>query len=149
LKETNEDIQLSITPNENTLRCYIKSLLNIDFTPLDSIGKLLGFNQRILTPNEIHTSDAPVKIIKINSLRIECNITEGVYLNNQKVHTIHQFFPSAVPGFKIIEVPTQVIYLPISVKSIDYLQLRIVDQDGQLVNFRGKEITIRLHIKTS
>ena len=89
-----------------------------------------------------------MKILKVNSLRIECNITTGAYINNQSVHTIHQFFPAVPPGYKIIEVPKQVIYLPVSIKCIDYIQLRIVDQEGDLVNFRGETITVRLHIKS-
>ena len=80
---------------------------------------------------------------------MECSITTGAYINNQKVHTIHEFFPSDPPGFKIIEVPKQIIYLPVFVRSIDNIQLRIVDQDGDLVDFLGEVITIRLHIKSS
>ena len=62
-------------------------------------------------------------------------------------HMIHEFFPAVPPGYKIIEIPSQVIYLPVTVKSIDHLQLRIVDQKVDLIYFRGETITIRLHIK--
>ena len=89
-----------------------------------------------------------MKILRINALRVESNITTGAYINNKKVDTIHEFFPRVPPGYKILEVPSHVIYLPLSVKCIDHLQIRIVDQDGNLVNFRGEEITIRLHIKS-
>ena len=121
----------------------------MDFQPQNSIGHLLGFDQRILVANEIHVSDQPVSMIKINTLRIECNITAGAYFNDRRVHTIHEFFPTVPPGYKIIEIPTSVIYLPLVVKNIDLIQLRIVDQNGDLVNFRGEVITVRLHIKAS
>ena len=62
---------------------------------------------------------------------------------------IHEFFPAVPLGYKFIKVPSQVIYLPVTVKSIDKLQSRIVDQDGDLVNFRGEFVTIRLRIKTA
>lgn len=140
-------ISFSLQPNNNTLRSIIKCSQDIDFRPSDSIGSLLGFTPRLLSANLIHSSDLPVTILKINALRVECNITSGAYINGQLVHTIHEFFPAVPPGYKIIEVPSQVIYLPITVKSIDYLQIRIVDQDGRPVNFRGEIITIRLHIK--
>ena len=98
-------------------------------------------------PNITHSYDLPVSILKINALRVECNVTAGAYINERRVHTIHEFFPAVPPGYKIIEAPSQVIYLPITVKTIDHLQVRIVDQDGNLVNFRGEIVTIRLHIK--
>ena len=135
-------------PNNNTLRSTINCSANIDFTPSDSIRELLGFRPDIFLANKTHHSDLPVKILKINSLRVQCNITTGSYINNQRDHTIHEFFPSVEPGYKIIEVPSSVIYLPIIVNSIDHLQIRIEDQNGDIVNFRGEEITIRLHIKS-
>ena len=81
-------------------------------------------------------------------LPVECNITGGAYINNKKVHTIHEFFPAVPPGFKIIEIPSKVIYQPLVVRSINHIQLKIVNEHGDLVNFRGETITIRLHIKT-
>ena len=140
-------ISFSLKPNNNTLRSVVKCSQPIDFRPQDSIGQLLGFTKRVLETNFIHNSDLPVTILKINALRVECNIPSGAYINGSKVHTIHEFFPAVPPGYKIIEVPSQVIYLPVTVKSIDHLQIRIVDQDGRLVNFRGEVITIRLHIE--
>lgn len=150
LQETlkSKGIEFSLKANNNTLRSEILCSHPIDLTPHDSIGRLLGFAPRILEKNIQHSSDLPVKILRINALRVECNITSGAYINNKKVHTIHEFFPRVPPGYKILEVPSHVIYLPLSVKCIDHLQIQIVDQDGNLVNFRGEEITIRLHIKS-
>lgn len=141
-------ISLSLKANNNTLRSEIKCSKQIDFIPEDSIGSLLGFTKRLLEADKTHHSDLPVKILQINSLRIECNITTGAYINGQRAHTIHEFFPAVEPGFKIIEIPTPVIYLPITVNSIDHIQLWVVDQNGRAVNFRGETITIRLHIKS-
>ena len=142
-------ITITLKPNNNTLRSVIKSNRSIDFTSADSIGPVLGFARRKLEANVTYESDQPVAILKVNALRVECNITAGAYINDRKVHTIHEFFPAVPPGYKIIEVPSQIIYLPIAVKTIDHLQVRIVDQEGTLVNFRGEVITIRLHVKQS
>lgn len=140
-------ISFSLKPNNNTLRSVIQCNRRINFQPQDSIGSILGFTRRELAKDKTHSSDLPVTILKVNALRIECNITAGAYINERKVHTIHEFFPAVPPGYKIIEVPSHIIYLPITVRSIDHLQLRIVDQDGNLVNFRGEVITVRVHIK--
>ena len=149
LQQAGANTLVSISPNDNTLRSEIKSTAQIDFRPKDSIANLLGFHHRILPPNNKHVSDFHVNILKVNSIRVECSIATGAYINNQKVHTIHEFFPDVGTGFKIIETPKQIIYLPISTKSIDQIELRIVDQNGDLVDFRGEVITIRLHIKAT
>ena len=143
-----KEITLELKANNNTLHSEINCSREIDFEPSDSIGYMLGFAPKPLAANTTHISVFPVRILKINSLRVECNITTGAYMNGQKVHTIHEFFPAVSPGFKIIEIPSQVIYLPLTTKTIDNIQIRIVDQDGALVNFRGEVITIRLHIKS-
>lgn len=149
LKEalTLKGISFSLKPNNNTLRSVIQCSSRINFQPEDSIGSILGFTRRELPKDKTHSSDLPVTILKVNALRVECNITAGAYINEHKVHTIHEFFPAVPPGYKIIEVPSHIIYLPVTVRSIDHLQIRIVDQDGNLVNFRGEVITVRLHIK--
>lgn len=112
-------------------------------TPKDSISKSLGFKKDTLAANESRTPSTPVRILKFNSLRVECNITLGAYINDQKPHTIHEFFPAVPPGFKIIEIPSKVIYQPITIKNINYLQLKIVEENDNLVNFRGETITVR------
>ena len=141
-------IKIDLKPNNNTLCSSIKCLHSIDFQPDDSIGSLLGFTKRLLNPSYTYDSDQPVQILKVNSVRVECNITTGAYINGKKSHTIHEFFPAVPPGYKIIEVPSQVIYLPVAVRRIGNLTLSLVDQSDNLFNFRGEDISVRLHIKS-
>lgn len=141
------DIKFDLRINKNTLKCQMVCSQPIDFTRSNSIGSLLGFSSRILEPNVVHESDSSIDIFRVNALRLECNITAGAYMNNMPVHTIHEFCPSVPPGYKIIEVPRNVIYLPVAVRTIRSLNIKIVDQNNDLVNFRGENITIRIHIK--
>lgn len=141
--------KLTLKANNSTLCAEIESNREIDFRSSDSIGELLGYSSKLLEPNKPHTSDRAVKILSVNVVRVECSVTSGAYLNDQKVHTIFSFFPSVPPGFKIIERPTTIIYLPVTpVESIDHIQLQVVDQDNKPVNFRGETITVRLHLKS-
>ena len=114
------NISISLQPNNNTLCSEIKFNHPINFIPEDSIGRLLGSTPRILVANVTHTSDLPVTILKVNPLRVEYNITTGAYINRQRVHTIHEFFPAVPPGYKIVKVPSHVIYLPITVQAIEH-----------------------------
>ena len=75
------------------------------------------------------------------------SIAEGSYLNGIPVHIIHQFFPNVSPGFKIIETPHNIIYFPVTVKVIDKINIKIIDQNGDLVNFRNETVSLRLHVK--
>lgn len=144
----NKNMFISIVPNNNTLKCSLKSTKIVHFDKDDSIGSILGFTKRKLAPGLKHESDIPVNIVKVNSVRIECSIISNSYINNERVHTIHEFYPNVAPGYKIIELPNTIIYLPVTVPSIDNITIKIVDQNGDLVNFREENISIRLHLKS-
>lgn len=141
-------VKLELEANKNTLQCELMCSQPIDFSKPRTIGPLLGFrNNDVLVENKVHISPLPADILKINVIRIECDIVAGSYLNNKPSHTIHEFSPRVPPGYKIIEVPQNVIYFPVTVKSIHALTLSVIDQNNNLINFRGETITIRLHIK--
>ena len=110
---------LSIKVKNNTLKCVIECDTTIHFLPANSIGRFLGFTPQIIQANKKRSSNLPVSILKINALRVKCNINSGAY-NGKKNHMIHEFFPALPPGYKNIEIPSQVIYLPVTVKSIDH-----------------------------
>uniref|UniRef100_A0A6V7KD48 Uncharacterized protein n=1 Tax=Bracon brevicornis TaxID=1563983 RepID=A0A6V7KD48_9HYME len=141
-------VTLDIKVNKNTLRTEVKCSHDLDFGWLNSIGQVFGFKQQVLKRNRRHLSDNPAVISKVNALRVECNIATGSYINDKKVHTIHQFVPTVPPGYKIIEVPSNIIYSPVGVHTISDIQLQIVDQLGNFIDFRGEPITVRLHIKS-
>lgn len=140
-------INISVQESELTSEIYCENA-KITFLSQDSFHELLGFEPSMLKPGIVHKSEKPMNILNVNTIRVECNITTGAYMNNQLAHTIHAFFPSVPPGYKIIEIPKTVIYLPVIAREIHNLQLRLVDQNGNLINNRGETITIRLHIKS-
>lgn len=142
------EVKLELDANKNTLKCEIICSQPVDFSKPGTIGSLLGFRKNtVLEADKMHVSPYPADILKVNVIRVDCNIVTGSYLNNKPSHTIHQFSPRVPPGYKIIEVPQNVIYFPVTVKSIHTLNLTILDQENNLIDFRGETITIRLHIK--
>lgn len=138
---------VNIWANNNTLKSVLTSNTQVYFNKARTIGSLLGFSPNELIPNVLHVSDMPVKIIKVNTIRVECNIIDGAYINNTRAHTLHEFSPAVGPGYKIVEVPRNVIYLPVNVREITSIVVKLVDQDGDLINFREETITVRIHIK--
>lgn len=118
-----------------------------------SVLNVLGFNKEAgssltFKKNDVYWSDAIVKITDIDVIRIDCDIVSGSYINGKPGHTIHQFSHCKVsPGHKFIEVPKHIVYLPINEKQLQTIQISIVDQDGRPIDFRGEQISCRIHIK--
>lgn len=149
VKKENYNKFFSLKANNNTLKCEIQSdQYTVDFSPKDSIGRLLGFSARVLKPNQVHESDLPVDIVKVRTIHINCNITTGAFYNHKPSHTLYEFAVGVDPGFAIDEVPRNLIYLPIiNKREIPNITLSIFNQNFDPVNFRGEEIIIRLELK--
>jgi len=142
---------VEVVPLRNQLKCKVRTNKDTHIFLLSghrSIGSLLGFTKFTeISSNSEVTSDSIVDIFKVNAIAVECSIISGSWKNGQPSHIIHQFFPNVAPGFKIIEAPKNLIYLDLITNTLDTITLRIVDQDGRLVDFRGETITVRLHLK--
>lgn len=140
---------ITIRANMNTLKSEVKCKYAIDFSRDNSIGSLLGFSKdrTLEAASRWHESDRTVNIIRINIVRIECNVTSGAYTNGKSSHVIHEFFPQVPPGFKISECPNSVIYLPVTANLINHINIQIVDQDNRLIDFGSEEVTVRLHLR--
>ncbi|KAK9702842.1 hypothetical protein QE152_g29691 [Popillia japonica] len=70
LKNALPNAKLSLQPNNQTSKCEMESSLEIDFRKKDSIGRMLGFSEKLLEANKKHESDLPVKIIKVAMIRV-------------------------------------------------------------------------------
>lgn len=143
------DINFKLIANNNTLKSEIFCDKEIDFTPNETIGSLLGFcNKEIIKPNIWTESPNQVSINKVDVIRITCNVVRGSYIDGVEGHVLHEFYPTVAPGFKIVEKPNTVTYLPINKQnSLEEIIIALEDQNGQLVNFREENINIRLVIR--
>lgn len=142
---------ITIKGNNNTMKAEVTSKYYIDFRKPQSIGGLLGFSAEteILEPNKTYSGDKTVTILKVNSIDVTCNIIQGSYRNGENQHILHTFYPTVAPGYKIVERPQNLVYLPLNTSFISDIVLNILDQDGNHIDFRGEGITVRLHIKST
>lgn len=147
VKNLKKDVMFSLQPNNNTLKAEIYCSEALHFHLASSIAPLLGFNKQLYEANKIHVSEKEVNIIKVNVIRVECNIVRGSYDNGRESHVIHEFYPSVGPGYKIIEIPSTVIYLPVNVQRLDKITIQLKDQNGDLVNLRDESLSLRLHLR--
>lgn len=136
--------------NKNTLKTTIKCADRVYLEPgYDSPLSLLGFKGNYnIVPDRATESDGVIQISAVNVIRIECNIVTGAYVDGKLCHSLYEFPSNKVGvGYKIIEQPRNIIYLPIIPRRINCIQVSIVDQDGNLIDFRGETVTCRIHIK--
>ena len=146
--EINEDYYINIAPNTNTLRSVLilEKGYQVDFNQQNSLAKILGFTGAKYTEG-FHESENVVDILRINSILVNIDIISGSYVNGTTKSTIYSFFPDVSPGYKIIESPVNLVYLPITLDTIDSLNVTITDQDYHLLNLRNEKLTIRFHIR--
>lgn len=139
---------LLVRMNNNTMRTEVKCSSDVDFNAENSIGQVMGFDRLVLERNEWHESEQPVNVLTVNSLVILCNLVSGSYKNGAPAHILHQFFPSVPPGYKIIERPQPIIYLPLLSDIISSIIIQVEDEHGNPVNFNSELVTVTLHLKS-
>jgi hypothetical protein len=139
-------ISFQLKADTNTLKCIMTNSYDIDFTVEDNISRLLGFENRVYTAGE-HESIKIVNIMRVNCIKIECNLISGSFSDGTPSQTIHEFYPSVPPGYKIIEVPRHLVFYSLNSTSISKVDIVLKDQNNSLINLREQPITIRLQIK--
>ena len=115
MKQYGHDANVTISANTNTLKAVLilENNYQVDFRSEHSICSVLGFDNRVYT-NDYQESENPVNILSINSILVNIDIISGSYVTGQRHPTIYSFFPDVSPGYKIIETPANLVYLPIT-----------------------------------
>ena len=125
---------------------YIECCWRVSFDVQNSLASVLGFN-KIIYGVGCHASEQLVNIMSINSILVHCNIIHSSYVRGVQAPVVYNFFPNAAPGQNILEAPSNLIYLPVTVDVISTLSLWPTDQDGKVLDQRGEELTIRFHLR--
>ena len=143
-----EDYYINISANSNTLKSvlFLEKDYEVDFNHQNYLAKVLGFTGAKYIGG-FHESENVVNILSINSILINTDIISGSYVNGTTKNTIYSFFPKVSPGYKIIETPINLVYLLITLDTLDRLGVSIMDQDDHLLNLRNEKLTIRFHIR--
>ena len=93
------------------------------------------------------TSRKIFNIMSVSSLRVTNDLICGSYNNGEMGNIIYSFFPNAAPGYNIIELQGNLIYVPVTLNEIWRMETKLVDQDGKLINLRSEELSIRFHVR--
>jgi len=145
-KVKNNGIRFHLTVNPVTMKVEMRCDHTVEF-PLNSIRSILGFEKEVYQPG-LHISEGIPLITGINIINVDCNIATGSYRNGKKSQTLYSFYPAAPIGYKLIEKPTNILFLPLTTLEISNISLRLTDQHGKLISLNGEEVTIHLVLRT-
>ena len=125
---------------------FLQNNYEVDFWNDKSINSLLGFHSKLYTSG-FHESENMVNILKINSILVNIDIISGSYVNGSTQPTIYSLFPNDTPGYKIIEIPHNLLYLPITSDTINSIKIWLTDQNGNKLNLREENLSMRFHLR--
>ena len=147
VEEISKQDAFEIVVNTNTLKSIMKVKPNYRVRFVEnSLKTVLGFTKEVYNPG-IHISENIINITPITTIFIHINIINGSYVEGIKKPVIYSFYPNVPPGYKISQKPNNPIYLPVCIKSIDNINVKITDQKNNLLDLRGEEVVIRFHIR--
>lgn len=92
--------------------------------------------------------DTTDKILKFGEMYIKCNIISDSYINGEQNGIIHQFntIASIAKSQTLVEIPRNLNYFPIKVKSLQSIHISIVNSKGELLDINS-DIICRINIK--
>ena len=133
--QTSDKVYIEISANTNTLKSemIITNNCEVDFRRYNSINSLLRFDSKLYT-SRVNESQNMVNILTINIILVNIDIISGSYVNDSTQPTIYSFFPDVSPGYKIIENPHNLLYLPITADTIHSITIWRTDQNGDELN---------------
>ena len=148
---TTTDYPFLIKPNFSTLGSIIEISNEesaISFIPDDSIRDLLGFNKTSIY-EKYNLSPNPVDIISFDNIFIETDIAQGMIFKGGRTGIIHNLTMGVDPGYKYNEKFRGGVqwYMMNTKDFVSSLNLKLKNENGDLVSFNGQSVTFRLSIK--
>ena len=80
-------------------------------------------------------------------MNVTIDIIGNSYKDGKTDNIIYSFFPNVSPGYKIVETSHNLIYLPLTSNAIPFMETKLVDQNGELINMRGERLSIKYHVR--
>ena len=124
----------------------INNNCEVDFRRYNSINSLLGVDNKLYTSG-FNESENMVNILTINSILVNTDIIWCSYVNVSTPPTIYSLFPDVATGYKIIENPHNLLYLPTTSDTIHSITIWLTDQKGNELNLRGENLSMRFHLR--
>ncbi len=145
-----KDSSFNITINLSIFKVAIQqdpNKMRVDFSKANTFRSLLGFRSRELT-QAYNLADDTAQITTASSILIKCSITEGSYHNGEESNILFSFPSYLVPtGFMINVTPPSMVYLPVITNVINSITFSIIDDNGNLLDFKDEKMALAIHIR--
>ncbi|KAJ4452710.1 hypothetical protein PAPYR_13059 [Paratrimastix pyriformis] len=111
-----------------------------------SIEIKAGFNAKLITETTTGTSDVDMTN-GIDAVHIHCNLCSGSYINNMLSDVVHTIIPNVVPGSQLASSIQNPIFLPLNVKEIRDIRIRVTDQNGNRLFLNGEPVSLTFQLR--
>ena len=145
-----DEKDLCLSPNRSTLTSILvlDEKVEVDFRGENgTLRTVLGFNADLYKKGR-NESQHIVNILRVNSIFVHCDIITMSRRNGIASPIIYTFFPNVSPGFKIVDRPRNLIYLPLSLSVISRMTVWLTDQDDKALDTRNEQLTLTFHIRS-
>ena len=115
-----------------------------------NFGKILGFDETQLEITETTTANSKAKMnLGITSFYVTCNlISSSVNNSSTSSNVLSDFMLSVAKSSLNVHKPDLLLPFPLSVvEYIDNIVIRIVDQDGNLIDFNNEPVVATLYLQ--
>lgn len=140
-----DTFKINLKEDEINNRITIEENKTIDLKKENNICKLLGYSDSTLR--------CPPKFIPIDTINIHCNLANGQIVSGE---TFHHQETDIISTFKmnsyfrqpIIYESLRPVYFPVQHNQINFIEIKITDENNDLIDFDGAKITVILEIKS-
>ena len=108
---------------------------------------MLGFEAKKYKGGKRYESENTVNILSVNSILVNCDVISSSRVNGKLAPVVYNFFPNVSPGEKIVSQPKNIIYVPLTMSIISSMTVWITDQESNLLDLRGEQLTLTFHIR--
>lgn len=108
---------------------------------------LVVYEEKLYERQLTHILSRVININSVNTIKVMCNIAQDLFHNEKPSHAVYEFYPDVNIGRKIIQLPNNLIYYPLTTKTIDSVRIDLVDQDHNSLHHFNEKLTISLHIR--
>ena len=122
--------------------------MQVDRNVNNTLTNFLGFtNNTTLFSKGYYIAKIQAVISDVYIIDLECNINQGGIINGMEKQIIYDIPSFTVPiGAKIIEQPQNIMF-SLNTTLLYEITIKILDQDGNLINIPGENKCCSLNIK--